>query len=188
MKEAASDAFDKLQAILKEAGARKGGLRSSTVAELSALAPETNESGLSPMLAVFMGDSQSPALKRPAEFDNSDNQSVSSRSTASSLLSAATTVFVPRKDCMHWLKGHCWHGDRCTFKHDPQKRGAGVGGSHGPSEGPQDRPAPKKASGAAANPATPAARSRGKTNAAELVASAASKNPFAMLQEEEEDD
>ncbi|KAG0202201.1 hypothetical protein BGX28_005193 [Mortierella sp. GBA30] len=28
------------------------------------------------------------------------------------------TTFVPRKDCLYFLKGHCVHGATCTFKHD----------------------------------------------------------------------
>ncbi|KAI7829644.1 hypothetical protein BC939DRAFT_441356 [Gamsiella multidivaricata] len=35
-----------------------------------------------------------------------------------------TKPFVPRRDCMHFLKGHCINGDNCTFKHDIEAREA----------------------------------------------------------------
>jgi hypothetical protein len=28
-------------------------------------------------------------------------------------------------DCFHWLSGGCTRGDKCNFKHDPKKKGAG---------------------------------------------------------------
>ncbi|KAI1297624.1 hypothetical protein EDD11_007017 [Mortierella claussenii] len=37
-------------------------------------------------------------------------------------------LFVPRKDCMYWLKGFCRNETSCTFKHDPEAQRAHLAG------------------------------------------------------------
>jgi hypothetical protein len=44
---------------------------------------------------------------------------------------ASSGPFIPRKDCKFWLNGHCRFGQNCTFKHDPQKKGTGLGRKQG---------------------------------------------------------
>ncbi|KAF9170727.1 hypothetical protein BGX21_006345 [Mortierella sp. AD011] len=34
------------------------------------------------------------------------------------------TPFIPRKDCIYFLRGYCRHGEECTFKHDVEARDA----------------------------------------------------------------
>ncbi|KAJ8092739.1 hypothetical protein PM082_007068 [Marasmius tenuissimus] len=49
---------------------------------------------------------QQPAAEKPA---NSVPQSIQhSRSSWS-----------PHRDCVYWTKGRCFHGEKCTFRHDP---------------------------------------------------------------------
>ena len=49
--------------------------------------------------------------------------SSSEASAASTRSAAASSGFIPTKDCHYWLNGFCRHGQNCTFKHDSQKKG-----------------------------------------------------------------
>ena len=124
----------------------------------------------------------SPVL--PAKFtqsNHSDSQSVTSceMSAASTKSATSSRLFIPKKDCMFWVKGDCRNGGKCTFKHDPQKKGTGRG-----TDLDNITAGSARFQQAASMSTRPAASSKSKAPAPRANFAVASKNSFSSLKEE----
>jgi hypothetical protein len=166
-----SDRFHELLNILKQAPA---GFSTDLVQK-----HEQSPQGAYASMLVEVAGPNVPALVGPKRDDARSVTSSSSKASA-----ASTTVF---KDCNFWLKGHCRFGQNCTFKHDPQKKGSGLGRKQGDAPGTGARFGPPVVRDSAPTPPRPAARPKGSGSALRAQGATATKNTFGKLAELEDD-
>jgi ankyrin repeat protein len=167
----------------------------STSSKASAASTRTARSMASALVGAKSDDARSvTSSSSKASAASTDARSVpSSRSMASaaSTRSAASSgPFIPKKDCRFWLNGFCRFGQNCTFKHDSQKKGSGLGGKQGDSPGTGVRTGARFGPPvvSASTPPGPDARQKGSGSAPRAQGATATKNPFGMLEEQEDDE
>jgi ankyrin repeat protein len=176
-----SDLFQELLDILKHAAKdRPAGFST----ELLQKHEQSPQGAFYPMLVEVVG----PNVSAPVGPKRDDARSVtssSSKKSAASTRSAASSG--PRKDCNFWLNGHCRFGQNCTFKHDPQKKGTGLGRKQGDASGTGARFGPPVVRDSVSTPPRPAASPKGSGSAPRAQGATAIKNRFGKLAEQEDD-
>jgi ankyrin repeat protein len=190
-----SDLFQELLNILKQAANDRPAGFSKDLLQKHEQSPQ---GAFSPMLEVVVGlksdDAHSTSAKASGastrtarsmasalvDAKSDDARSVTSSSSKASAAStrASSSPFIPRTDCRFWLNGFCRSGQNCTFKHDSQKKGSGLGGVQGDSPGTGARFGPPVVS--TSTPPGPAARQKDSGSAPRAQGATATKNPFGM--------
>jgi ankyrin repeat protein len=175
-----SDLFQKLLNILKQA-AKDGPVSFSTA--LLQKHEQSPQGAYASMLEEVVGPNLSAWVGAESDDARSVTNSSSKASAASTWSAASSGPFV--KDCIFWLNGNCLKGQDCNFKHDPQKKGTGLGRKQGDGQGTGARFGPPVVS--ASTPPMPAASPKSSGPAPRAQVATATKNHLRGILEVQED-
>jgi ankyrin repeat protein len=176
-----SHRFQELLNVLKQAAKDRPADFSKALLQKHEQSPQ---GAYASMLEKVVGPNLSAWVGAKSNDARSVTSSSSKASAASTWSAASSGPFV--QDCKFWLNGNCLKGQDCNFKHDPQKKGTGLGRKQGDGPGTGARFGPPVVS--ASTPPMPAASPKSSGSAPRAQVATATKNPFGILEVQEDDE